>query len=171
MGQVLSEAIIRGPQALMRLFQLYTREDRFEVQADALVPREPATEGFALEPLLTLPVAKLREKVLEARERRCSASGTARTWARCPSRSASTSRGCRPGERDHAESLYTLDAMRLYLEKFAGRLEALARAPEEEAREMIEVEHFGASSSAAPAPTAAPRETASASSTGAPSSR
>jgi ATP-dependent Clp protease ATP-binding subunit ClpA/ATP-dependent Clp protease ATP-binding subunit ClpC len=33
--------------------------------------------------------------------------------------------------------------MRLYLEEFAGRLEVLARAPEEEAREMIEVERFG----------------------------
>ena len=65
---MLSEAIIRGPQSLMRLFQLYTRDGRFEVQADALVPREPAAEGFALEPLLALPVAKLREKILEVRE-------------------------------------------------------------------------------------------------------
>ncbi|HEX8701660.1 MAG TPA: AAA family ATPase [Myxococcaceae bacterium] len=141
-GQVLSEAIIRGPQALLRLFQLYTREGRFEVQADALVPREPATEGFALEPLLALPVAKLREKVLEAREavqhlRHSDSLGALSEQVRLHLERLQA------GEREHAESLYTLDAMRLHLENFSARLEALARAPEEEAREMIEVEHFG----------------------------
>jgi ATP-dependent Clp protease ATP-binding subunit ClpA/ATP-dependent Clp protease ATP-binding subunit ClpC len=139
---VLSEAIIRGPQALLRLFQLYTREGRFEVQADALVPREPATEGFALEPLLTLPVAKLREKVLEARE-------AVRQMQHSDSLGALSEQvrlhleRLQAGEREHATSLYTLDAMRLYLESFSTQLESLARAPEEEAREMIEVEHFG----------------------------
>jgi ATP-dependent Clp protease ATP-binding subunit ClpA/ATP-dependent Clp protease ATP-binding subunit ClpC len=140
-GQVLSEAIIRGPQALLRLFQLYTREGRFEVQADALVPREPATEGFALEPLLALPVAKLREKVLEAR-------GAVQGLRHSESLGALSDQvrlhleRLQAGERDHAESLYTLDAMRLHLENFSAQLEALARAPEEEAREMIEVERF-----------------------------
>ncbi|WP_224244201.1 AAA family ATPase [Hyalangium gracile] len=141
-GQVLSEAIIRGPQSLMRLFQLYTLDGRFEVQADALVPREPVTEGFALEPLLSLPVAKLREKVLEVREevqriRRSENLGALSEQVRFHLARLQA------GERDHAESLYTLDAMRLHLEEFEGRLEALARAPEEEAREMIEVERFG----------------------------
>jgi ATP-dependent Clp protease ATP-binding subunit ClpC len=142
-GQVLSEAIIKGPQALMRLFQLYTREGRFEVQADALVPREPAAEGFALEPLLALPVAKLREKVLEAREEVQRIRQSEDLGALSEQVRFHLAR-LQAGERDHAESLYTLDAMRLYLEEFAGRLEALARAPEEEAREMIEVERFGA---------------------------
>jgi ATP-dependent Clp protease ATP-binding subunit ClpC len=141
-GQVLSEAIIRGPQALLRLFQLYTREGRFEAQADALVPREPAIEGFALEPLLALPVAKLREKVLEAREavqrmKQSEALGALSEQVRLHLERLQA------GEREHAESLYTLESMRLHLEDFAGRLEALARAPEEEAREMIEVERFG----------------------------
>jgi ATP-dependent Clp protease ATP-binding subunit ClpC len=141
-GQVLSEAIIQGPQALLRLFQLYTREGRFEVQADALVPREPATEGFALEPLLALPVAKLREKVLEARDtvqhlRHSESLGALSEQVRLHLERLQA------GEREHAASLYTLDAMRLHLENFSARLEALARAPEEEAREMIEVEHFG----------------------------
>jgi ATP-dependent Clp protease ATP-binding subunit ClpC len=141
-GQVLSEAIIRGPQSLLRLFQLYTREGRFEVQADALVPREPAAEGFAIEPLLALPVAKLREKVLEAREAvqqmlHSEALGALSEQVRLHLERLQA------GERHHAESLYTLDAMRLHLENFSAQLEALARAPEEEAREMIEVEHFG----------------------------
>ncbi len=141
-GQVLSEAIIRGPQSLMRLFQLYTRGDRFEVQADALVPREPASEGFALEPLLALPVAKLREEVLQARDqvqrmRDSEALGALSEQVRLHLERLQA------GERDRAASLYTLEAMRLHLEDFASRLEALARAPEEEAREMIEVEHFG----------------------------
>jgi ATP-dependent Clp protease ATP-binding subunit ClpA/ATP-dependent Clp protease ATP-binding subunit ClpC len=141
-GQVLSEAIIRGPQALMRLFQLYTREGGFEVQADALVPREPAVEGFALEPLLTLPVAKLREKVLEAREEVQRIHQSEDLGALSEQVRFHLAR-LQAGEHGHAESLYTLDAMRLYLEEFAGRLEAMARAPEEEAREMIEVERFG----------------------------
>ncbi|MDY7228502.1 AAA family ATPase [Hyalangium rubrum] len=141
-GQVLSEAIIRGPQALMRLFQLYTRDGRFEVQADALVPREPALEGFALEPLLSLPVAKLREKVLEAREQVQHMRHSENLGALSEQVRLHLER-LQAGERDHAESLYTLDAMRLHLENFAAQLEALARAPEEEAREMIEVEHFG----------------------------
>lgn len=141
-GQVLSEAIIRGPQALMRLFQLYTRDGRFEVQTDALVPREPAIEGFALEPLLALPVAKLREKVLEVREEVQRIRHSEDLGALSEQVRFHLAR-LQAGERDHAESLYTLDAMRLYLEEFAGRLEALARAPEEEAREMIEVERFG----------------------------
>jgi len=141
-GQVLSEAIIRGPQALMRLFQLYTREGGFEVQADALVPREPAVEGFALEPLLTLPVAKLREKVLEAREEVQRIHESEDLGALSEQVRFHLAR-LQAGEHGHAESLYTLDAMRLYLEEFAGRLEAMARAPEEEAREMIEVERFG----------------------------
>ena len=141
-GQVLSEAIIKGPQALMRLFQLYTREDCFEVQADALVPREPALEGFALEPLLSLPVAKLREKLLEARE-------TVREMRQDDALGALAEQvhfhleRLQAGDSRHAESLYTLDAMRLYLEDFAARLEAMARAPEEEAREMLELERFG----------------------------
>jgi ATP-dependent Clp protease ATP-binding subunit ClpA/ATP-dependent Clp protease ATP-binding subunit ClpC len=141
-GHVLSEAIIRGPQALMRLFQLYTRDGRFEVQADALVPREPEPAGFALEPLLSLPIAKLREKALEAREevqrmRHSDSLGALSEQVRFHLARLQA------GERDHAESLYTLDAMRLYLEEFAARLESLARAPEEEAREMIEIERFG----------------------------
>ncbi|HEX8825536.1 MAG TPA: hypothetical protein VF794_36845, partial [Archangium sp.] len=141
-GQVLSEAIIRGPQALLRLFQLYTREGCFEVQADALVPREPVTEGFALEPLLALPVARLREKVLEAREevqrmRHSNALGTLSEQVRFHLERLQA------GEREHAESLYTLDAMRLHLEGFASQLDSLARVPEEDAREMIEVERFG----------------------------
>ena len=141
-GQVLSEAIIRGPQSLMRLFQLYTREGRFAVQADALVPREPAPEGFALEPLLTLPIARLREKVLEARDavqrmRDSAALGSLSEQVRFHLERLHT------GERAHAESLYTLDAMRLYLEEFATQLEHLSRAPEEEAREMLEVDRFG----------------------------
>jgi len=141
-GQALSEAIIRGPQALLRLFQLYTREGRFEVQADALVPREPVTEGFALEPLLALPVARLREKLLEAREvvqrmRHSNALGTLSEQVRFHLERLQA------GEREHAESLYTLDAMRLHLEGFASQIESLARVPEEDAREMIEVERFG----------------------------
>jgi ATP-dependent Clp protease ATP-binding subunit ClpA/ATP-dependent Clp protease ATP-binding subunit ClpC len=141
-GQALSEAIIRGPQSLLRLFQLYTREGRFQVQADALVSREPATEGFALEPLLALPVARLREKALEAREevqrmRHSHALGTLSEQVRFHLERLQA------GEREHAESLYTLDAMRLYLEDFAARLESLARAPEDAAREMIEVDRFG----------------------------
>ena len=141
-GKVLSEAIIRGPQALMRLFQLYTREGHFEVQADALVPREPVATGFALEPLLTLPVEKLREKVLELREevqriRHSDTLGALSEQVRFHLARLQA------GEGEHAESLYTLDAMRLYLDDFTSRLEALARAPEEEAREMIEVERFG----------------------------
>lgn len=142
-GQVLSEAIIRGPQALMRLFQLYTRDDRFEVQADALVPREPAIEGFALEPLLTLPVAKLREKVLEARDEVQRIHQSEDLGALSEQIRFHLAR-LQAGEHGHAESLYTLDAMRLYLEEFAGRLETMARAPEEEEREMIELERFGA---------------------------
>ncbi|HYH97258.1 AAA family ATPase [Hyalangium sp.] len=141
-GQVLSEAIIRGPQALMRLFQLYTREGRFEVQADALVPREPANEGFALEPLLALPVSKLREKVLEAREEVQRIRQSEDLGALSEQVRFHLAR-LQAGEHGHAESLYTLDAMRLYLEEFAGSLEALARAPEEDAREMLEVELFG----------------------------
>ncbi|HYO59667.1 AAA family ATPase [Archangium sp.] len=141
-GQVLSESIIRGPQALMRLFQLYTRDGRFEVQADALIPREPVAEGFALEPLLVLPVARLREKMLEAREvvrgmRESAALGALSEQVRFHLERL------RAGEREHAESLFTLDAMRMYLEEFAAQLESLARAPEEEAREMIEIERFG----------------------------
>jgi ATP-dependent Clp protease ATP-binding subunit ClpC len=140
-GQVLSEAIIRGLQALMRLFQLYTREGRFEVQADALVPREPALEGFALEPLLALPVAKLREKLLEARQavqemRDSEALGALSEQVRFHLERLHA------GEREHAESLYTLESMRLHLEEFSTRLEDMARAPEEEAREMLEVDQF-----------------------------
>ncbi|PTL85803.1 AAA family ATPase [Vitiosangium sp. GDMCC 1.1324] len=141
-GQVLSEAIIRGPQSLMRLFQLYIRDGRFEVQADALVPREPVAEGFALEPLLALPVARLREKMLEAREvvqgmRESAALGALSEQVRFHLERLHA------GDHEHAESLYTLDAMRMYLEEFANQLELLARAPEEDAREMIEVERFG----------------------------
>jgi ATP-dependent Clp protease ATP-binding subunit ClpC len=141
-GQVLSEAIIRGPQALMRLFQLYTRDGHFEVQADALVPREPITEGFALEPLLALPVAKLRVKMLEVREEVHSFRQSEELGELAEQVRFHLAR-LQAGERDHAESLFTLDAMRLYLDQFASRLEDLARAPEEEAREMIEVERFG----------------------------
>jgi ATP-dependent Clp protease ATP-binding subunit ClpA/ATP-dependent Clp protease ATP-binding subunit ClpC len=140
-GQVLSEAIIRGPQAMMRLFQLYTREGRFEVQADALVPREPVSEGFALESLLTLPVARLREKMLEAREEVRRMRHSAELGALSDQVRFHLER-LRAGEREHAESLYTLDAMRLYLEDFAAQLESFARVPEEEARDMIEVERF-----------------------------
>ncbi|WNG47521.1 ATP-dependent Clp protease ATP-binding subunit [Archangium minus] len=141
-GQVLSEAIIKGPHALMRLFQLYTRDGRFEVQADALIPREPVAEGFALEPHLAIPVARLREKMLEAREvvremRESADLGSLSEQVRFHLDRLRT------GEGEHAESLYTLDSMRMYLEEFASQLESLARAPEEEAREMIEVERFG----------------------------
>jgi ATP-dependent Clp protease ATP-binding subunit ClpA/ATP-dependent Clp protease ATP-binding subunit ClpC len=128
----------------MRLFQLYTRNGHFEVQADALVPREPALEGFALEPLLALPVAKLREKVLEVREEVQRIRQSEDLGALSEQVRFHLAR-IQAGERDHAESIYTLDAMRLHLEEFAGRLEALARAPEEEAREMIEVDRFGIS--------------------------
>jgi ATP-dependent Clp protease ATP-binding subunit ClpA/ATP-dependent Clp protease ATP-binding subunit ClpC len=38
----------------------------------------------------------------------------------------------------------------MYLEEFAAQLESLARAPEEEARELIEVEHFGVMERAMP---------------------
>ena len=141
-GQVLSDAIIRGPQSLLRLFQLYTREDRFEVQADALIPREPVAEGFALESLLSLPIARLRETLLEAREdvremRESDALGALSEQVRFHLDRLQA------GDREHAESLYTLDAMRMYLEHFATQLDTLSRAPEEEAREMIEVERFG----------------------------
>ncbi|WNG27137.1 ATP-dependent Clp protease ATP-binding subunit [Cystobacter fuscus] len=140
-GQVLSDAIIRGPQSLLRLFQLYTREERFEVQADALIPREPVAEGFALEPLLELPISALREKLLEAHEavramRESEALGALSEQVRFHLERLQA------GEREHAESLYTLDAMRMYLEHFATQLESLARAPEEEAREMIEAQRF-----------------------------
>lgn len=141
-GQVLSEAIIQGPQSLMRLFQLYTRDGRFQVQADALVPREPVAEGFALEPLLSLPIAKLREKMLEAREVVRGMRESADLGALSDQVRFHLER-LHSGEREHAESLYTLDAMRMYLEEFAAQLESLARAPEEDAREMIEVERFG----------------------------
>ncbi|MFE8598514.1 AAA family ATPase [Archangium violaceum] len=141
-GQVLSDAIIRGPQAIMRLFQLYTREGRFEVQADALIPREPLAQGFALEPLLSLPIARLREKMLELREvvqemRESEALGALSDQVRFHLERL------RAGEHEHAESLFTLDAMRMYLEAFATQLELLARAPEEAEREMIEAERFG----------------------------
>jgi ATP-dependent Clp protease ATP-binding subunit ClpA/ATP-dependent Clp protease ATP-binding subunit ClpC len=141
-GQVLSESIIRGPQAFMRLFQLYTREGRFEVQADALIPREPVPHGFALEPLLALPIAKLREKMLELREvvqgmRESEALGALSEQVRFHLERL------KAGEHEHAESLFTLDAMRMYLEAFAAQLESLARAPEETEREMIEAERFG----------------------------
>lgn len=141
-GQVLAEAIIRGPQALMRLFQLYTREGRFEVQADALVPREPALEGFALEPLLALPVARLREELLEARQAVQEMRDSESLGALSQQVRFHLER-LRAGEREHAESLYTLESMRLHLEEFAARLESMARAPEEEARELLEVEQFG----------------------------
>ncbi|WP_224366720.1 AAA family ATPase [Hyalangium versicolor] len=141
-GQVLSEAIIRGPQSQMRLFQLFTRDGRFEVQADALVPREPETVGFALEPLLGLPVAKLREKILEAREEVHRIRQSEELGALSEQLRFHLTR-LQAGEREHAESVYTLDSMRLLLEGFSGQLEALARAPEEEAREMIEVDRFG----------------------------
>ncbi len=141
-GQALSEAIIRGPQALLRLFQLYTREGGFEVQADALIPHEPALEGFALEPILSLPVAKLREKMLEARDevqrmRLSTDLGALSEQVRFHLERLQA------GDREHAGSLYTLDSMRMYLEEFAAQLESFARAPEEEARELIEVERFG----------------------------
>ncbi|QRN92932.1 ATP-dependent Clp protease ATP-binding subunit [Archangium violaceum] len=141
-GQALSEAIIGGPQALMRLFQLYTREGGFAVQADALVPREPAVEGFALEPLLSLPVAKLREKMIEARDevqrmRLSTDLGALSEQVRFHLERLQA------GDREHAASLYTLDSMRMFLEEFAAQLESFARAPEDEARELIEVERFG----------------------------
>ncbi|MBM7116208.1 AAA family ATPase [Archangium primigenium] len=141
-GQVLAEAIIRGPQSPLRLFQLYLREGHFEVQADALIPREPVAEGFALEPLLSLPMARLRETLREAREdvramRESEALGALSEQVRFHLDRLQA------GEREHAESLYTLDAMRMYLEHFAAQLDTLSRAPEEDAREMIEVERFG----------------------------
>ncbi|MCY1078093.1 AAA family ATPase [Archangium lansingense] len=141
-GQVLSESIIRGPQALMRLFQLYTRDGRFEVQADALIPREPVAQGFALEPLLSLPIARLREKMLELREVVQQMRGSEALGALSEQVRFHLER-LRAGEREHAESLYTLDAMRMYLESFEAQLESFARAPEEAELEMIEAERFG----------------------------
>ncbi|WP_257445858.1 AAA family ATPase [Archangium lipolyticum] len=141
-GQVLSEAIIGGSRGLMHLFQLYTREDGFSVQADALVPREPALEGFALEPLLTLPVAKLREKMIEARDEVQRMRLSTELGALSEQVRFHLER-LQAGDREHAGSLYTLDSMRMYLEEFAAQLESFARAPEDEARELIEVERFG----------------------------
>ncbi|MFY0577122.1 hypothetical protein ACN28S_24900 [Cystobacter fuscus] len=98
-------------------------------------------EGFALEPLLELPISALREKLLEAHEavramRESEALGALSEQVRFHLERLQA------GEREHAESLYTLDAMRMYLEHFATQLESLARAPEEEAREMIEAQRF-----------------------------
>ena len=141
-GQVLSDAIIRGPQSPLRLFQLYTREGRFEVQADALQPREPVAEGFALEPLMALPIARLRETLIEARED-VRMMRTSDALVALSEQVRFHLDRLQAGDREHAESLYTLDAMRLYLEHFASQLETLSQVPEEEARERIELERFG----------------------------
>jgi ATP-dependent Clp protease ATP-binding subunit ClpC len=137
-----TDALVRGPAAPMRLLQVVEREGALEVIAAPLAPREPEAARWAAEEWQGLPVEALIARLAALRaelegELQGGALGALR------GRIAAELEAHRRGEAAAVEALYTLEAARSELHALVQRIEPFTGDAEAEARERLEADAFG----------------------------
>jgi ATP-dependent Clp protease ATP-binding subunit ClpA/ATP-dependent Clp protease ATP-binding subunit ClpC len=141
-GSRLAAAITEGAPAAMQILRIRADADGFGVTREALVEASPTSARFGLAPLLDLPFARLKERLpalLDFVDTLDHDGEIERLSERIRFHLA------QQGERDHAEAVYNLDAMRDALHAFRARVEDLRRrddGDEQEMHEWIEADRF-----------------------------
>src|SRR5262249_12471180 len=132
-GSPLAAAITEGEPAAMQFVRLAPEGDGFRVERRALVEASPADARWAIEPLLRLSLAQIKARLPEllAFVDRLETDGElARLSDRIRLHLA------QQGEREHAEAVYNLDAMRAAIHAFRDRIEELKTSGGEDDHEL-----------------------------------
>jgi ATP-dependent Clp protease ATP-binding subunit ClpC len=149
LGALITEAIAGEKPSAMQILRISTTRagegegegDGFHLQREALEEAAPVDATWAIEPLLAQPLAKIKEQLPELLRfvDDLTASGDlARLSEQIRHHLA------QQGERDNAEAIYNLDAMRAAIAAFHERIEAMIRGEGEgeERHDDIEMDRF-----------------------------
>jgi len=141
LGALITEAIAGERPAALQILRISTEGEGFHLQRDALEEANPADAIWAIEPLLKLPLATIKEQLPELL-RFVDALSAGGDLARLSEQIRHHL--AQQGERGNAEAIYNLDAMRAAIGAFRERIEAMIRSDGagEERHDDLEMQHF-----------------------------
>jgi ATP-dependent Clp protease ATP-binding subunit ClpC len=144
LGALITEAIAGEKPAAMQILRVSTAREGegFHLDRQALEEAAPVFATWAIEPLLGQPLSKIKEQLPELLRfvDDLAASGDLARLSEQIRRHLA-----QQGERDNAEAIYNLDAMRAAVGAFREQIEAMIRGEDggDERHDGIEMERFG----------------------------
>ncbi|MFO0754993.1 MAG: AAA family ATPase [Byssovorax sp.] len=143
-GALLTEAIAGGAPAAMQILRLYAQKEGFALAREALDEASPAAARWALEPLLDRPLGRLRE-LLGPLVGFLASIEEGDALAHLSARIIEHLGRHNQGEAEHAETVYTLDAMRAKIRAFRDRIDQIERREDldDGVHEALETRRFG----------------------------
>ncbi len=138
LGALLAEQITRGAPARMQIMRVFHDGGDFRLLTEPLVEAEPVGGSFGVEPLLELRAKDIKAQLPKAQARLADGPAPLRELA---ARIGDRMRTLREGDPEGADRLYQLEVLRLRLEAFEEKIEAL-EALDTEDPELLEASWF-----------------------------
>jgi ATP-dependent Clp protease ATP-binding subunit ClpC len=150
-GSLITEAIAGGAPAAMQILRLFVTDAGFGLAREALSEANPAEVTWALEPVMKKPLRQIKEALpalLGFVDALSQGDDLARLSSQIRYHLGQHNRGqgaAASGDREHAEAIYNLDAMRAAIRDFRERIEQLRKSEDEgeERHDSLEMQKFG----------------------------